>query len=690
MSQLKVKQAHLSRRAVVYLRQSTMKQVHCHQESTARQYQMSRRALELGWAADRVDVIDEDLGLSGASVERRLGFQRLAEDVSHGCVGVIFALEVSRLARSSADWHHLLDLCAWADVLIGDDQGLYSPNDPNDRLLLGLKGQMSEAERYWMRLRLQGARLNKARRGELRICAPTGYAWDPTDRRLRLDPDREVQHAVRLIFDRFRIDGTSGRVQAYFLEHGLMLPTGRSGSEVVAKPPYPKTILGILRNPAYAGAYVYGRRESRTTFVDGKLRRGRCVGLPMKQWKVHLSDHHAAYITWEEYLSNQDKLERNRNRPQAPGAARHGQALLQGLVLCGRCGYRMDVQQGGKNRPRYVCRTALQSGGATKVCWSVSSHAIDEAVAGLFLEAGQPPEVELSLAVTHEVERQASELEQQWRLRLDRSGYEARLAERRYKAVDPDNRVVARSLENDWEDKLRALESLQEAYDRARRAHKVELSAADRREILSLASDLPRVWNAKTTTHLQKKQLLRLLVEQVALTPEDVPRRQTRVDVQWHTGATTATLVERVRYTTRQTAVDTVTVIRELASQDRGDEEIAGELNRLALLSATGRRWTAAIVRQVRRRREIRRPNSVRPGEQIAAQRDDGLLSVRGVAARLGIRERRVRDLVAADELQPVEGGGRSRRPMWFEFAPATERRLRALVNKSECADPRP
>jgi len=683
----KVTRAHVGRRAVVYLRQSTMKQVHEHRESTARQYGLSRRAEDLGWAADRVELIDEDLGHSGATTDRRSGFKRLAEDVSHGRVGVILALEVSRLARSSADWHQLLDLCGWADVLIADEQGVYAPNDPNDRLLLGLKGQMSEAERYWMRLRLHGAKLNKARRGELWLRAPTGYVWDPAACRLQLDPDEEVQRAVRLIFERFRIDGTAGLVRSYFIDHGLSLPTCRPGCEVVHKPPHPKTVLGILHSPIYAGAYVYGRREARTAFVDGELRRGYLAKLPMEAWKVFIPDRHPAYISWEEFLSNQDKLESNRNprqEPPAAGAARKGKALLQGLVLCGRCGYRMSVMQGGKNVPRYICSAPIQHGLSKKACWSVSAGAIDSAVAGLFLEAAQPPEVELSLAVTREVQRQAGELEQQWKLRLERARYEARLAERRYMAVDPDNRVVARTLENAWEDKLRELESLEEAYDRARRIERVELSDADRREILALASDLPRVWEAPTTMNVQRKQLLRLLVQQVSLTPVEVPQRTTLVQVLWHTGATTEITVDRPRYAAGKAAPgEAVERIRELAGQDWSDGEIAEDLNRLGMVSATGRPWTKGIVRGVRKRRDIRRPYTAASGKRLPALRADGLLSVRGVAERFGVTERKVRSWVQAGRLTPAEGGGVRRRPLWFKIDAETEHRLIALAAKS-------
>lgn len=680
----KISGSHLVRLAVEYLRQSTMKQVYEHQESTARQYGLCRRAEELGWPTDRVLVIDEDLGLSGTSTEGRAGFKRLAEDVSRGRVGTIFALEVSRLARSSADWHRLLDLCGWADVLIADEQGVYSPNDPNDRLLLGLKGQMSEAERYWMRLRLHGARLSKARRGALRVSAPTGYVWDETAGRLRLDPDERIQHMVRLIFERFRIDQSAGAVSRYLVEQGLTIPTRQPGGEVVSKRPYRSLVLVLLHNPIYAGAYVYGRRESRTAFVDGELRRGHVRNLPRAEWKVCLPDQHVGYISWEEFLSNQDTLDGNRNRrrpPGSPGPARQSQALLQGLVLCGRCGAHMSVQQGGAAAARYICTAPLQNGTGAKVCWSVAASAIDGRVGEQFLEVATPPQLELSLAVTREVERRAGELEHQWTLRLERARYEARLAERRYMAVDPDNRVVARTLERDWEEKLRAVESLETAYEQARRTHRVELSASDRKEILELASNLPRVWHAATTTPVQRKNLLRVLIEVVTLTPIDVPRRTTRVQLQWCTGAITDMLVERpLTNPVHAAPAEAVEQIRVGVDRRLSDEEIATRLNAAGMTTASGAPWTAGGVGGVRKRRGLHSPYKPGTGRRVPPVGPDGLLSTRCLAQRFGVTESQVRRWVGSGAIQPAERGGRA--PLWFRLDEELERVMTVLAQQ--------
>jgi Recombinase zinc beta ribbon domain/Recombinase len=587
---------------------------------------------------------------------------------------------VSRLARSSADWHRLLDLCGWTDVLIADEQAVFAVNDPNDRLLLGLKGQMSEAEKYWMRLRLQGAQLSKARRGELRLNAPIGYVWDRTAQRFELDPDREVQQVVQLIFERFRIDGSAGAVAAYFMDHGLALAGRRSTGEVFRSPPRTGGVINVLHNPVYAGVYVYGRREFRTAWVDGELRRNHVRRLPMEAWKVQIADRHAAYISWEEFVANQDKLRKNwngRRSPDQPGAARGGEALLQGLVLCGCCGHRMTVQQGGQQRARYVCAGPIQQGTSSKVCWSVSAAAIDAVVVRHFLEAAQPPELELSLAVTREVEHQAEEIDKLWKSRLERARYEAQLAERRYKAVDPDNRVVARTLEGDWETKLRALEELEGGYRSARQARQVELSDADRTEILSLARDLARVWSATTTTNAQRKNLIRMLVQQVSLMPVDIPRRTTRIQILWQTGAVTDSTANRPRYAAGTPACDdAVEHIRMRAGEGWRDGQIALELNRRGLASGKRRPWNEQMVRGVRKRRGIPSQNAPMPGRGWGLERCDGLLSLRGVAERLGVSTRAVRAWVEAGRLTPTEGGGRGA-PLWFAIDAETEQRLR-------------
>lgn len=679
----KVQATHLERRATIYLRQSTLRQVHEHHESTARQYALRQRALELGWPAERIEVIDEDLGQSGSSATWRAGFQRLAEDVAHGRVGAIFSLEVSRLARSSADWHRLLDLCGLADVLIVDEQAVYTPRDYNDRLLLGLKGTMSEAEQYWMRLRLQGGRLSKARRGELFLVPPTGYEWDEAAHRLRLDPDEQVQRAVHLVFERFRLDGSAYAVMRYFASHGLKMPARPHGRDLHWVPLRHKAILDMLHNPLYTGAYVFGRKESRMALVDGQLRQHHITQMPREDWKVLLRDHHPAYISWEEYMANQKRLHANRTDLRSPdrrGASREGAALLQGLALCGRCGRRMTVRyRGARHHAYYECvRAPTEQVDGKRSCLIVAARAIDEAITRLFLEVVQPPEIELSLAVAREVERQAGELNRQWKLRLERVRYEAQLAERRYKAVDPDNRVVARTLEREWNDRLRELEELGREHQEVLRREKIELTEEDRARILALAKDLPRVWHAKSTTNAERKNLLRILVSEVALSPIEVPRRMTRIQVVWVTGAVSDfTLPRRSGYSTRSNPPEAVQGILKLFDAGWSDVEIAAELNGRGLRSGANIPWSPATVRRVRGLHGLRRlPVPQRSGRQ-PPRRSDGLYSVHGVAERFNVTEAVVYYWLERGWLKGVQGGGRGH-PWWFKLDRTTVRRLNA------------
>lgn len=668
----KIKRTHLERRATVYLRQSTMKQVYEHRESTARQYDLRERAIALGWSAPQVDVIDDDLGQSGTSTDARNGFQRLAEDVAHGRVGAIFSLEVSRLARSSADWHQLLDLCGLADVVIVDEHAVYTPIDYNDRLLLGLKGTMSEAELYWMRLRLHGGQISKARRGEYAFLPPAGYEWDATASRFRFDPDENVQRAVSLVFERFRLDGSAYAVARYFIRHGLELAARSAvGRVLVWGPARQSLIVSMLHNPIYAGAYAWGRVERRVRLVDGQKREHQRK-LPQDEWKVCLRDRHPGYITWDEFMANKDKLHQNRTRPEANhrGAARDGSALLQGLLLCGRCGHRMHVEYcGDSGRAIYQCRSIMNA----DQCYVVPAKAMDEAVARLFLETVKPPEIELGLAVVREAERQASDIDRQWKLRIERAQYEARLCERRYKAVDPDNRVVARTLEREWNDKLQVVEQLERQRDEVRQREKIELTAGDRTRILELSKNLSVVWHASTTTNAERKNLLRMLVREVTASRVDVPRAMTRVQVLWQTGAVSDFTVERkTRFDSRATPTRAVTFI-EQSFANKTDEWIAAELNRRNLRTGAGLSWTLEGVRRVRYQHQwFRHPRKLR---ELTTPNDAGLYTTHALAARLGVTTHTVLAWVRNGILTPSERGSRGR-PYRFRVDDAVVERL--------------
>jgi DNA invertase Pin-like site-specific DNA recombinase len=675
----KVRDIHLDRKAVVYLRQSTLRQVREHRESTNRQYALRERALQLGWADDAIEIVDEDLGRSGSTADGRTGFQRLAEDVAHGRVGALLALEVSRLARSSADWYRLLDLAGLADVLIVDEDVVYDPRDYNDRLLLGLKGQFAAAELYWMRLRLNGGRLSKARRGEVVFGLPIGYVWTDAEK-LVLDPDEQVQQAIRLIFARFRLDGSAYGVTRYFAANGLQMPVRdrRTGELRWTSPRY-YWVKNVLQNPLYTGAYVYGRRESRTALVDGEIRHQHVRPLPMEKWQVCLRDRHPAYVSWEDYLENQKMLRDNcvgnrRGDPALRGAAREGRALLQGLVICGRCGGRMFVRYTLPQYGFYTCHAGKQKQPpvAGNGCWSLSLKSVDEAVAQEFLAVVQPAEIDLSLAVARDADKQAAAIHRQWQLQLESARYAARLAERRYKAVDPDSRTVARTLEREWNEKLEDLLRLEHEYDEVRRREKVDLSDEDRRKILALARDLPKVWRARSTTASDRKTLLRMLIKDVTLSPIDVPRRGTRVQILWVTGAASELIVSRPRAGGGTVCDAAVVKIRELFERGICDREIAEELNKLGLRPARTKSWSASIVTTVRARHSIHRQDTQQPA------RRRGLLSTRGIAEALGVPIHRVQYWAERGRLTPVEGG--QGKTAWYRISPAGLDGLRARV----------
>jgi DNA invertase Pin-like site-specific DNA recombinase len=674
----KILTTHLERRAAVYLRQSTLKQVHEHRESTARQYSLRERAVALGWTAEHVDVIDDDLGQSGTSTHERDGFQRLAEDVAHGRVGAIFAIEVSRLARSSADWHHLLDLCGLADVVIVDEQAIYTPRDYNDRLLLGLKGTMSEAELYWMRLRLHGGQISKARRGEYAFVPPAGYEWDSATSHFRMDPDENVQRAVSLVFERFRVDGTARRVAQYLVRHGLQLPV-RSPAERTLRwgPASAGLVQSMLHNPIYAGAYAYGRHEHRLGLVDGQKRR-RSTKLPQPAWKVCLRDRHPGYISWDEFMANEEKLHQNRTNPTAHqrGAARDGSALLQGLVLCGRCGHRMHVEYcGNGQRAVYQCQRDLEG-----TCYVVPAKAVDEFVAQLFLATVKPPEIEIGLAVVREAERQAGDVDRQWKLRLERAEYEARLAERRYKAIDPDNRVVARTLEREWNDKLVVIEQVEREREAVRRREHLELTDADRRRILDLARNLSVVWNAPTTTHADRKNILRMLVREVTLSRVDVPRAMTRVQLLWQTGAVSDFTIDRKdKYTARRTPPAAVMFIRE-SFDHQPDGWIAAVLNRRGLRTGADMPWSSNAVRRVRYEHELFRSS---PKSRRASAEDTAGLSAHAVAVRVGVKHTTVLHWLRTGVLKATRQRGAGR-PYRFQLDEVSLARLRSEKDKME------
>ncbi|MFM8272015.1 MAG: recombinase family protein, partial [Gemmata sp.] len=495
----KLKPWHLDRGAIVYVRQSTPQQVADHQESTARQYALADRAVALGWARERVTTIDDDLGKSGQSIEGRLGFQRLLAEVALDHIGLILGLEMSRLARSCKDWHQLLELCARFGVLLADADGVFDPTDHSDRLLLGLHGMMNEAELHVLKERMYPGKLNKARRGELVMSVPVGYL-KPASGPVTLDPDEQAQGVIRLIFDQFDRQGTVHAVLRHLIANGIRLPVrsqaGANRGQLDWRQPGRETVRQILRHPMYAGAYRYGHRptDSRRQ-AAGHPKSGRGSGLAAEDCLVFLKDRFPAYITWDQFEANQQRLAANRSRAGSAGAVRDGPALLAGVVRCGRCGKRMYVRYTRTGRPSYVCST-LRSDYGLPVCQSTPAAEVEAWVAGQILSALQPAALDASLTASDAVAEQRRQLTRHWEQRVERARYEADRAARQYHACEPENRLVARTLEQRWDELLRDVVRLESEFERFNRTQPRPLGEADRDRVRQLAEQVPAVWYA--------------------------------------------------------------------------------------------------------------------------------------------------------------------------------------------------
>src|SRR5467141_1027237 len=607
----KIGVSHLHRIAYVYLRQSSPAQVEHNRESTERQYALVFKAAALGWPSQQVVVIDEDLGVSGTGVVERSGFARLITEVALGHVGIVLGLEVSRLARNNADWYRLLDLCGLTDTLIGDADGVYHPAMFNDRLLLGLKGTMSEAELHVLRARLDGGIRNKAARGELRRGLPVGFVWGEEDGEVRFHPDEAVVSSIRTVFSKFTELGSVRKVWLWFRSEGLSFPLrAHMKSEIRWVAPTYTAIHHVLTNPVYAGAYIYGKSH-RERYVDdqGRLRK-RTRLLPMAQWPVLLPEHHLGFIDWATFQANQARIDANEHpQPhQAGGAVREGGALLQGLATCGKCGRRLHTHYRGRNAaPGYHCAGKDIVQGRGVYCLNVGGVQIDQAVVDAFLKALTPAALEATQLATQQLEGDHDAALRQWRLAVERARYEAERAERQYRAVEPENRLVARGLETEWEKRLRDLAAAEAELERRERQRPRALSEEEKKKILSLGSDLHKVWTAPTTTDRDRKELLRTLLEEVIVTV-DRPERRAHLTVRWRGG----TLIEldlslpRMKPRGLHTDEDTISLLRRLAAH-YPDDVIAGILNRQGRKTANGERFTANQVCGLRRYRNIPR-----------------------------------------------------------------------------------
>jgi DNA invertase Pin-like site-specific DNA recombinase len=604
--------------AIVYVRQSTAQQVLEHRESAALQYDLRRRAIALGWATDRVIVIDEDQGLSGGTAEGRLGFQRLLAEIGLDHVGIVLGVEMSRLARSCKDWHQLLELCAIFQALLADQDGLYDPGDYNDRLLLGLKGTMSEAELHILRGRMLAGRRNKARRGELFNHAPIGFVR-LSGAGVAPDPDEQVQDVVHLIFDKFDELGTISSLLRYLVQNRILLPVrphfGSNRGQLEWHRPNRVTLTFLLHHPIYAGAYSHGRRPTDPRRkIPGRPATGRRL-VPMERWEVLIRDHLPGYITWERYEANLQRLAQNRARVAAMGAPRCGDSLLAGLIYCGRCGRRMLVSYpAGLKRARYSCqRGAIDY--AEPACQSLAGQGLDELIARLVLTALEPAALDLSLGAGEDLRRERERLDRHWRQRLERVRYEADRAARQYQASEPENRLVVRELERRWEQALAAVREVEEQYDRFRRDQPAELTPDDRGMIMSLSSDIPALWGAETTTASDQRVVVRHLVERVEVAVQG-ETEWVDVAVQWSGGFVSRHEVRRPVRRIEQLRDHAALMNRVLESHRAGrtSGEIADRLNAEGFRPAKRREtFNRSMVRQMlsRRLRSSRRPREL-------------------------------------------------------------------------------
>ena len=628
----KVTTAHLKRDAFLYVRQSTLHQVLQNTESTQRQYALQQRAIGLGWPLERVHVIDCDLAHSGASAVDREGFQQLVSEVSLGHAGMVLGLEVSRLARNSADWQRLLELCALTDTLILDEDGLYDCNDFNDRLLLGLKGTLSEAELHFLRARLQGGILSKARRGELVSPLPVGFVYDESHH-VRLDPDQQIQQAIRLVFETYRRMGAAHGVVAHFQREGWQFPRrlrrGLHKGEVLWGGITLTRVLQILHNPRYAGTFFFGRSRTRT-WPDGAKH---TQSLPMEDWLVMIPHLHEGYVSWEEY---QDNLARLRASAQAHGQdrqkspPREGPALLQGLVICGVCGRRMTIRyhmHQGYLDPDYVCqREKIER--AAPICQNLPGKTIDAAITRLLLETLTPISLEVALSVQQEITTRQAEANALRAQQVTRAHYEADLAGQRYRRVDPNNRLVASTLEADWNTALHALQAAQDEYDHHRQADRQLIDEQVRTQIMALTTDFPRVWNDPHTSDRDRKRLLRLMVEDVTL----IKTHEVTLHVRFRGGATQTLIIPTARppWQTYVTPPEVLQMIDGLLNQHT-DEQVAAIMNQRGLHTGKERAFRSRIIARLRRDYGLK--------SHYDRLREAGMLTVGEMAERLAVSE---------------------------------------------------
>jgi DNA invertase Pin-like site-specific DNA recombinase len=634
----KIQRQHRERTAMVYIRQSTPQQVERHQESTRLQYALVDRAFQFGWARESIVVIDDDLGRSGASIEGRLGFQRLVAEVGLGHVGLVLGVEMSRLARSCRDWHQLLEICALFDTLIADADGVYDPASYNDRLLLGLKGTMSEAELHILKARMLEGKRAKARRGELGKPVPMGYVRRASGE-VAFDPDEQAQTTIRLVFDLFERFRTGGKVMRYLVDYGIRMPVRVPGGPRKGELEWHRvnrvSLYNLLTNPIYAGAYVYGARSTdRRRQKPGRPSAGR-RSFRIEDVDVFLPDRIPAYISWEQYQRNQAQL--RSNKAALTGVARAGQALLSGLMICGRCGLRMMAQYNNNGAlARYACiRMACDY--AEPICQTLKAAPVDALVTRLVLQALEPAALETSVRAASDLAREREALERQWQHRVERARYEAERTRRQYDAVEPENRLVARTLERQWEQALAEQTRLEDSHERFQREQPKALSPAEIAAIRFLATDVPALW--QSATQEERQTILRLLLERVLIEVID-GSEQVRVECHWHGGNQTAHQLTRpiARLDKLSTYKNLLARIGDLRRERLVLADIAAVLNREGWRPAKRRdTFNAQMVRRLIAKAGLAAPRQRRRKLEIPRQTDEW--TVGELAGHLGMRE---------------------------------------------------
>jgi DNA invertase Pin-like site-specific DNA recombinase len=636
----KVTGDHLKRRAIVYIRQSSPIQVANNLESQRRQYALADQARQLGF--QQVEVIDEDLGRSGSGQVDRPGFARLVAEVCTGSVGAVFCIEASRLARNGRDWHHLIELCGLVRALVVDPDGVYDPGLLNDRLLLGLKGTMSEFELNLLRQRCQEAIRQKARRGELQFALPIGYRWAPNGK-VEKDPDRRIQQALELIFAKMEEFGSARQVLLWFRAEKVSLPAlmyGEGGRELIWKLPVYNTIWHMLRNPMYAGGYAFGKTEARTKVVGGRARKTIGHSKPVENWTVLIRDHHSGYITWEQYERNQALLADNAHMKSRmePKAARGGRSLLAGLLRCRRCGRMLHVAYSGTRSevPRYHCRGAHINHGAA---WCISFGGLrpDQAIAAEILKAVEGNAVEAAVEAATRIAEQRRQQRQALALELEQAQYEARLAARRYEAVDPDNRLVAAELEARWNTALRRVGEAEARLRQLETTGHETSRIPDKASLVSLAQNLPAVWNAETTDMRLKQRITRILIQEI-VADVDESAGEIVLMIHWAGGRHSELRVKKnlTGHHSRCTNMEAIEIIRRMAGRFP-DEQIAATLNRLGLKTGSGNNWVELRVRTARSYHEL-------PSYDPKLRQN--VLTLEEASERLGVSHKIVRRLI--------------------------------------------